>query len=214
MAVATKSQSKTDFVKSFLTNNPHGNVKAVNEAWAAARMKGSIGSTLINKMRSEMGLVGNLRAKTKSTSDKAKSGTKTSKTASSPGKSMFVKEFLHDNPQGNVAAVNKAWQAAGFGGTISPTVVKTMRASLGLVGDLRRNTKKSTTSTTGKKRVIPRSETAAAVNVHSIRLEVLHELEIDIDRLILRAMAVGDLSEFENLLRQARRSLYGVLTRA
>jgi len=213
VAVATKSQSKTDFVKSFLTNNPHGNVKAVNEAWAAARMKGSIGSTLINKMRSEMGLVGNLRAKPKPISAKAKSGTKTSKTASSPGKSMFVKEFLHDNPQGNVAAVNKAWQAAGFGGTISPTVVKTMRASLGLAGNRRRNTKKSTTSTTGKKGVTPRAETAAAVNVHSIRLEVLNELETDIDRLIFRAMAIGDLTEFEDMLRQSRRLLYGVLTR-
>jgi hypothetical protein len=211
--VATKSQSKTDFVKSFLTNNPHGNVNSVNEAWAAARIKGSIGSTLINKMRSEMGLVGNLRAKPKPISAKAKSGTKTSKTASSPGKSMFVKEFLHDNPQGNVAAVNKAWQAAGFGGTISPTVVKTMRASLGLVGNLRRNAEKSTTSPAGKKGVTPRKEIATKVKVHTVPSDVLTDLETDIDRLIFSAMAVGDLTEFEDLLRQARRSLYGVLAR-
>ena len=37
---------------------------------------------------------------------------------------MFVKEFLNDHPQGNVNAVNEAWRAAGFDGTISPTVVK------------------------------------------------------------------------------------------
>ena len=59
---------------------------------------------------------------------------------------MFVKEFLHDNPQGNVNAVNEAWQAAGFDGTISPTLVKTMRAALGLTGNLRANAKKSKTS--------------------------------------------------------------------
>jgi hypothetical protein len=210
VAVATKGQSKTDFVKRFLTNNPQGNVKAVNEAWAAARMKGSIGSTLINKKRSEMGLVGNLRAKP--ISAEAKSGTKTSRTTSSPGKAMFVKEFLHDNPQGNVAVVNKAWQAAGFGGTISPTVVKTMRASLGLVGNLRRNTKKSKTSNIGKKSGTPRNESAANADVHSDRTLILNDLEADVDRLIFRAMAICDLTEFEDLLRQARRLLYGVLT--
>ena len=55
MATATKSQSKTSFVKEFLQDNPQGNVKAVNEAWAAAGMKGTIGATLINKMRSADG---------------------------------------------------------------------------------------------------------------------------------------------------------------
>ena len=218
MAVATKSQSKTSFVKKFLSNNPQGNVKAVNEAWAAAGMKGTIGDTLINKMRSEMGLSGNLRAKSKPRTAKAKSATKMSKTATSPGKTMFVKEFLNDNPQGNVDAVNEAWQAAGFDGTISPTLVNTMRASLGLTGNLRGNTKKSKTSATGKKQGTPRKETTAAVNVqprgsNSIRTVVLNELEADIDRLIFKAMAIGDLTEIEDSLRQARRLLYGVLTR-
>ena len=69
-----------------------------------------------------------------------------------------------------------------------------------------------------KKQVTPRKETAAAVNVqpqtsNSIRTVVLNELETDIDRLIFRAMAIGDLTEFEDTLRQARRLLYGVLTR-
>ena len=35
----------------------------MNDAWTAAGMKGTIGSTLIYKMKSEMGLNGNLRAK-------------------------------------------------------------------------------------------------------------------------------------------------------
>ena len=214
MAVATKSQSKTGFVKKFLTSTPQGNVKAVNEAWAAARMKGSIGATLINKIRSEMGLSGNLRAKSKPKTAKAKPAIK-NKTATSPGKGMFVKEFLHDNPQGNVDAVNKAWQAAGFDGTISPSLVKTMRASMGLTGNLLVNTKKSKTSATAKKQVTPQKETTATVNVQPrhARSVVLNDLEADIDRLIFKAMAIGDLTEIEDTLRQARRLLYGALTR-
>jgi hypothetical protein len=218
VAVATKSQNKTAFVKKFLTSNPQGNVRAVNESWVAARMNGSIGATLINKIRSKMGLSGNLRAKSKPRAAKAESGSKMSKTATSPGKSMFVKEFLHDNPQGNVDAVNKAWQAAGFDGTISTSLVKTMRSSLGLAGNLRLNTKKAKTSATAKKRGAPRKETSATVNVqlrktNSDRSVVLNDLEAEIDRLIFKAMAIGGLAEFEDNLRQARRLLYGVLTR-
>ena len=37
-----------------------------------------------------------------------------------PGKTSFVKEFLHDNPQGNTKAVNEAWQAAGFEAQLAP----------------------------------------------------------------------------------------------
>jgi hypothetical protein len=216
--VATKTQSKTGFVKTFLTSTPQGNVKAVNEAWAAARMKGTIGATLFYKMKSEMGLNGNLRAKSKPKTVKTTSGSKNSKGTTSPGKSMFVKEFLHDNPQGNVDAVNKAWRAAGFDGTISPTLVKTMRASLGLTGNLQANTQKSKTSATSTKRVTPRKETAVAINVqprmsNSARTIELNELEADIDRLIFKAMRIGDLEEIEDTLRRARRLLYGVLTR-
>jgi hypothetical protein len=230
MAVASKSQDKTGFVKKFLQNNPQGNVKAVNEAWAGARMTGTIGATLINKLRSQMGLSGNLRAKpTSRTAAKAKSGTKISrlakpksgtkpsKLASTPGKSMFVKEFLHDNPQGNVAAVNEAWQAAGFDGTISATVVKTMRASMGLTGNLRGMPKTGAVgraTSTGKKLGRPRNETGAAVNVQPRvnRSTVLNDLEADIDRLLFKAMAIGDLTEIEDSLRRARRQLYGALT--
>jgi hypothetical protein len=231
VAIATKSQGKTGFVRKFLSANPQGNVKAVNAAWTAARMQGTIGATLINKMRSEMGLSGNLRAKSAPrTAAKAKSGTKISRTANaksgtkmskrttSPGKTMFVKEFLHDHPQGDVKAVNEAWRVAGFDGTISPTVVKTMRASLGLTGILRASNKKSKTSATGKTPAGRRRKTIAAVSVHQRASHregavVLNELEADIDRLIFRAMAIGDLTEFENTLRQARRLLYGALSR-
>ena len=58
MAVATKSANKSGFVKDFLRNHPEGNVKAVNEAWTAAGMKGTIGDTLIYQTRADMGLSG------------------------------------------------------------------------------------------------------------------------------------------------------------
>ena len=150
MANATKSQGKTSFVREFLQNNPQAKAKAVNDAWAAAGMKGTISHTVISEVRKELGLIGNQPGKPK-TAGKEKSATKMSKTVSSPGKTMFVKEFLSDNPQGNVDAVNRAWQAARFEGTISPTLINKMRASLGLSGNLRVNAKKSKTTAVGNK---------------------------------------------------------------
>jgi hypothetical protein len=214
VATATKSQNKTGFVKGFLNDNPKGNTKAVNESWAAAGMTGTIGSTLVNKMRAEMGLTGNLRATSKKPipAAKAKPASKMSKATGSPGKSMFVKEFLHDHPQGNVDAVNKAWRAAGFDGTISPTLVNKMRASLGLAGNLRGKNK---TAAPPKKRGRPPKETTAAVKVQprANRTAVLEGIEADIDRLLFKAMTIGGLGEIEDSLRRARRLLYAALTR-
>ncbi len=62
---ATRDQGKTTFVKKFLGENPQGNVQAVNEAWTKSGKDGSIGATLIQKVRSQLGLTGNLRATSK-----------------------------------------------------------------------------------------------------------------------------------------------------
>ena len=65
---AAKNLGKTSFVKEILFDNPQANPTAVNEAWTAAGMDGTISATLVNKMRAELGLTGNLRtppAKTK-----------------------------------------------------------------------------------------------------------------------------------------------------
>ena len=67
--VKARDQGKTSFVKEFLNDHPEGNVKAVNEAWAKAGFDGSISGTLINKMRAQLGLTGNLRGK-KATAEK------------------------------------------------------------------------------------------------------------------------------------------------
>ena len=220
MATVTKSQGKTSFVKEFLHGNPQANAKAVNEAWQAAGMKGTISHPIISQVRKQLGLTDNLRrnsktaAKEKSTADTPREATAT------PGKTSFVNEFLKDHPEGNFKAVNEAWTAAGFDGTISEALVYKARASLGLTGNLHGKTKKSEakTTSTGKKRGRPRKETTAAVNGlprgrKSNRSLALNELEADIDSLIFKVMGIGDLTQIEDSLRQARRVLYGVLTR-
>jgi hypothetical protein len=216
MSITASSQGKTSFVKEFLKNDPQAKAKAVNEAWTAAGMKGTISHTVISEGRKQLGLIGSQLGKPR-TAAKAKSATKMSRTASSPGKTMFVKEFLNDHPQGNVDAVNDAWKAAGFDGTISPTLVNKMRALLGLTGNLRRHTNKSKTSSQGKKPASPRKEAAAAPNGQprgrkTDRTHALLDVEAEIDRLMFQVMRIGDLPEVENALREARRRVYGALS--
>jgi len=215
----TATPGKTSFVKQFLNDHPDGTTKTVNEAWQAAGFEGTISPTLVNKTR--VNLTGNLRGNSK-TAAKEKSAPRMPKTATAtPGKTSFLKEFLHDNPQGNVKAANEAWQAAGYGGTISETLVYKTRASLGLTGNLSGKTKAAAegkATSTGKKLGRPRKEPTAPVTGQprgrkSNRSLALTELEADIDRLIFKVMGVGDLSEIEDSLRQARWLLYGALTR-
>jgi hypothetical protein len=218
---ATATPGKTSFVTDFLNANPQGNTKAVNEAWQAAGFEGTISPTVVNKTRASLGLTGNLRGNSK-TAAKEKSAPRLPKTAVvSPGKTMFVKEFLNDHPEGNVKAVNEAWTAAGFDGTISETLVYKARASLGLTGNLSGKTKAAAegkATSTGKKLGRPRKEPTAPVTGKprgrkSARTLAVTELEADIDLLIFKVMGVGDLTEIEDSLRQARRLLYGALTR-
>ena len=64
-SATTRDQSKSGFIKQVLSENPYANVKAVNEAWHDAGREGSISPALVNKMRSEAGLAGNLRGRGK-----------------------------------------------------------------------------------------------------------------------------------------------------
>ena len=219
---ATAKPSKTNFVKDFLHGNPQAKAKAVNEAWLAGGMKGTISHPVISEVRKELGLIGKVPGKTRK-AVKGKAAPNMPKTVTViPGKTMFVKEFLNDHPQGNVMDVNEAWTAAGFEGTISRTLVDKSRALLGLTRNQRSKSRKTKTAATGKKRGRPRKETTAAVTGNlagqprgrkSGRTVALTDLEADIDRLIFKAMAIGDLSEIEETLRRARRLLYGALTR-
>jgi len=218
---ATATPGKTSFVKEFLHDNPQANARAVNEAWTAAGMKGTISHPIISQVRKQLGLTDNLRGNSK-TAAKEKSAPRLPKTATAtPGKTSFLNEFLHDHPQGNVKAANEAWTAAGFDGTISETLVYKTRASLGLTGNLRGKTKAAAegkATSTGKKLGRPRKEPTAAGNGQprgrkSDRSLALTELEADIDRLIFKVMGIGDLSQIEDSLRRARRLLYGALNR-
>ena len=216
---ATVTPGKTSFVKDFLNANPQGTTKTVNEAWQAAGFDGTISPTLVNKTRVK--LTGNLRGNFK-TAAKEKSAPRLPKTATAtPGKTSFLKEFLNDHPEGNAKTANEAWTAAGYDGAISEALVYKARASLGLTGNLSGKTKAAAegkATSTGKKPGRPREEPTAPVTGQprgrkSARTLVLTELEADIDRLIFKVMGVGDLTEIEDSLRQARRLLYGALTR-
>ena len=70
-------------------------------------------------------------------------------------KGSFVKEFLSDHPEGNVKAVNEAWQGAGNEGTIGDTVIYKTRAEMGLTGKVRQKKTK-----TPKKKAASKSLTA------------------------------------------------------
>jgi hypothetical protein len=59
-ATATRNQGKSKFVKEVLNDNPQANGAAVNEAWRAAGMSGSISAGLVNNLRFRLGLAGNL----------------------------------------------------------------------------------------------------------------------------------------------------------
>ena len=65
MATATVRGDKTRFVNEFLTKNPQGNLSAVNEAWTADGMRGTISKSVVDKTRAKLGLTGNLGAKSK-----------------------------------------------------------------------------------------------------------------------------------------------------
>jgi hypothetical protein len=119
----------------------------------------------------------------------------------SPGKSAFLKEFLHDNPKANAKAVNAAWKSAGMEGSISDSLVSNLRSKLGLSGNQRAKAVK-----TGRKPTA--SEKTSQTNSRSRQLA---DLESDVDRLIFKAMQIGGLAEIEASLRATRRLLYKAL---
>jgi hypothetical protein len=214
MATATARQSsKTKFLAGFFKKNPTANSTAVNQAWAKAGNPGKVSPSLVSKLRSELGLAGNIRTTTRTpvatpTTKTARSG----KTApNSKGKSSFIKEVLFDDPKANAAAVNRAWKGNGMKGTISVSLVNKVRSDLGLTGNLRTGAKasvaKKTTRKTGK---------APTVGVHvspplvterrpGNRERMLAEVEDKIDRLIFELLEIGGVEKAEDALRVARR---------
>jgi hypothetical protein len=231
MATVTRAPGKSDFIKQVLVKNPQATFKAVNEAWTEAGNEGSISQALVNRLRSKAGLSGNLKSKVKSerptvakTKTPVPTGKKPKVKPRDQGKTLFVKEFLNDHPEGNVKAVNVAWTKAGFDGSIGSTLVNKMRAQLGLTGNLRRKTTKTkaesgTKPYTGKKRgrkpkghVVQLDSGFETHGFTNAQASKLNELEVDIDRLLFKLMGIGNLPEIEDSLRRVRRLLYGKLT--
>ena len=98
MATATVRGDKTKFVNEFLDKNPQGNLRSVNVAWTAEGMRGTISKSVVDKIRAKLGLTGNLGAKSKVAAKPKTAPKRTRKATPTPGKSGFVKEFLHDHP--------------------------------------------------------------------------------------------------------------------
>ncbi len=220
MATATLRGDKTKFVNDFLTKNPQGNFRAVNEAWTAEGMSDTISKSVVDSTRAKLGLTGTLGATTKTTA-KSKGSNKRTKPATTPGKTMFVKEFLNDHPKGNAKAVNEAWTATGFEGTISRTLVDKIRASLGLTGNENGKTGQKTAKAKATPTSTHRSQKPARVTSDiaadtktqdTSRTTALLATEVEIDRLIFQVMGLGDLPEIETALRDARRAVYKAMT--
>jgi hypothetical protein len=148
------------------------------------------------------------------------------RTSRNQGKTAFVQQFLQENPLGNVSAVNEAWKASGRKGTISGTLVNKMRSQLGLAGNLRGRPRKQTAKAsdgpdaTGQRRGRkPRSSPVEAETPQptarvetrgrkSARSKALVDLESEIDRLLFKVMGMGEMTDIEDGLREARRLLY------
>src|SRR5271165_1906902 len=170
---ATAAPGKTSFVKEFLQGNPQANAKAVNEAWTAAGMKGTISHPVISVVRKQLGLTGNLPGKTRNAArEKAASSNMPGTATPIPGKTSFVKDFLNDHPQGTTKTVNEAWQAAGFDGTISPTLVNKTRVKMNLTGNLGGNSKTAAKGEAAPR--LPRPATATPGKTSFLK-EFLHD---------------------------------------
>jgi hypothetical protein len=148
-------------------------------------------------------------------------------------KSEFIRQFLGKDPTANTKAVEEAWRGAGNEGSISSALVSNLRSDLGLPSIQRgaagpsdsdgaskssrstarpsrpRNTKRKPkgrrSSQNGAKPATTAQEPKPRQRNRAGRLE---ELEVDIDRLIAKCMAMGGLEGIEGALREVRRLLF------
>jgi len=141
-ATPTRNLGKTSFLKELLNDNPQADARSVNAAWKAAGFEGTISQSLVTRVRSELGLTGNMR---KGTGKKveAKSGAapalkkrgrprRTIRRGGNQGKTAFVIEHLRRNPGARDEEIVEAWTAAGNEGGISGSLLYKIRAKGGL----------------------------------------------------------------------------------
>lgn len=84
-ATIARDQGKTAFIKKVLFDDEFANAAKINELWIDGGHDGSISVSLVNKMRSEMGLTGNLRRGPKSLAKKPYTGKKRGRKPKSAG---------------------------------------------------------------------------------------------------------------------------------
>jgi hypothetical protein len=136
------------------------------------------------------------------------------------GKSAFVKQVLFEDQYANAAKINELWAAEGRDGSISTSLVNKLRSDLELTGNLRGRPGDSAgagkKAASGKKRGRPRKATAPAdatdapatvYRGRNARQNRLVAIEADIDRLLFKVMDVDGLSDVEDSLRRARRTV-------
>jgi len=155
------NQSKSAFLEQFLASNRDADEDAVNAAWTAAGNAGTINRRLIGTVREKLGPTGKPETSGRATEETSSPATR-SKARSSPkgtmgrgtsqveealqqseghekgtepGKTAFVAAMLGREPKANVAAINRAWTAAGNQGSISATVIYTAKRELGGTGE-------------------------------------------------------------------------------
>jgi hypothetical protein len=112
---ASRKEGKTPFVKEVLAKNPRANAAAVNVAWKAAGKDGTISATLVNKLRSTLGLAGNLRAR-RTKRDRFPSAEKASYAGNKRGrkpKNLTTAGFMMSPARGNGRTINQGARPLG-----------------------------------------------------------------------------------------------------
>jgi len=134
---------------------------------------------------------------------------------------MFVKEELNNNPSASAEAINAAWQAAGFSGRISSSLISNVRSRMKLGGKRSRKGggragavghARAAAPVTAKRPGRPRKQAAPGGNGQTPALtrgreRELMSLEVEIDRVLMRVVQIGALPEVENALRKVRRQI-------
>ena len=153
------------------------------------------------------------------------------------GKTAFVRDLLQRDSRANERSINEAWKATGNEGTISGTLVYTIRKDLGLTGKgqsaggpsvgeaatvkpkpkspskgpkATRATKsvEAATVKSNERGAPPKPEVKSEAAQTEDKDQVLDEVEEGIDDLIFRLKGLGGRPEVLEALRRARRLLY------
>ncbi len=145
--------------------------------------------------------------------------------APEPGKLQFVRQMLQRDPKADERSINQAWKGAGYEGSISRSSVNQVKTKLGMTspglghakqrtpdpaaaparGESRAPASTKSPADDGKAATPePAAPPAAAPEVDGRDREIA-ELESEFDRVLFRAMALGNLPAVEEAIRKARR---------